>query len=56
MIVKCYSYGSKCPCTRCDKECCIQQSDVDGTDTEKLCEKAKEYCEKTYLSRKGGAE
>ena len=41
MITECYSYTGNCPCLRCKKRCCIE----DPIDTEKLCDKAREYCE-----------
>lgn len=52
MIIKeCYSFGMKCPCTYCDndKDCygCV---DMEIKDTSKLCDKAREYCERTNKS------
>ena len=43
MITKCYSYSGNCPCIKCNKNCCADMGNK--TDTEKLCNKAKEYCE-----------
>lgn len=48
MITICRSYSGNCPCLNCEKECCIQ-SHSEKTDTEKLCDKAKAYCEKCAL-------
>lgn len=50
MIIKCYSYSGDCPCLDCDDFCCEESTENYGlTDTEKLCEKAKEHCEKCAL-------
>ena len=49
MKTKCYSYSGNCPCGNCDKDCCLVGgiADCGGmTDTEKLCKKARDYCEK----------
>ena len=46
MITTCHSYGESCPCVRCEKECCTNMYE---TDTEKLCEVAREHCEKCAL-------
>ena len=46
MITRCYSYNESCPCVHCQKTCC---SDMDVTDTDKLCKEAKEHCEKCAL-------
>ena len=47
----CYSYDGNCPCLNCDKQCCIQWASG-IVDTEKLCDKAKEHCEKSALEYK----
>ena len=46
MITTCYSYDGECPCINCDKRCCIDLEHNGMIDTEKLCDKAKEHCEK----------
>lgn len=43
IINKCYSYGG-CPCVGCMNHCCSRMGD--NVDTEQLCEKAREHCEK----------
>lgn len=49
MITECYSFTRECPCFNCEKNCCIE-TEINGmTDTEKLCDKAKEYCEARAL-------
>ena len=45
MITRCRSFGG-CPCMDCGKECC---QDMWETDTEKLCDAAREHCEKCAL-------
>lgn len=53
MKTKCYSHNGNCPCIDCPENCCIDNTDEsDMTDTEKLCQKAKEYCEKCALLAK----
>ena len=53
MKTKCYSRSGDCPCIDCPDNCCIDNSDEnDMTDTEKLCDQAKEYCEKCALLAK----
>ncbi len=46
-IEKCNSYGGVCPCVFCVNNCCAEMGQ---TDTEKLCDIAREYCEK-YIQR-----
>lgn len=51
MIIKsnrCYSYGGNCPCLECDKFCCQMSWKID---TEKLCDKAREHCERCVLEK-----
>lgn len=53
MKTKCYSYMGKCPCMLCKKYCCGTKADDNGlTDTEKLCDKAREYCESCAIEHK----
>lgn len=58
MKTMCYSYTDTCPCVLCDRNCCIDSSDEnDFTDTEKLCEIAREHCERCaneYKQKVGG--
>ena len=52
MITNCCSYGEHCPCLDCAKTCCVDMGDM--TDTEKLCEEAKEHCERCALKHRRG--
>lgn len=55
MLLQCYSYSGECPCVFCEKNCCINSTDENGlTDTEKLCSRAKEYCESSYNKYQNG--
>lgn len=45
MITQCRSTNG-CPCRECGKGCC---QDMWLTDTEKLCDKAREHCERCAL-------
>lgn len=45
MLTDCYSYGDGCPCLNCDEMCCLHGI----TDTEKLCDRAREHCERCAL-------
>ena len=50
MITKCYSSNGKCPCLECEKNCCEESTDrISLTDTEKLCEAAREHCERCAM-------
>lgn len=61
MKTQCRSYGY-CPCLDCNEICCIENEDDFGfIDTEDLCEKAREHCErcaKEYenYKKEGGVE
>lgn len=49
MITKCYSSSNEnpCPCTFCAEECCLESTDnLSFTDTEKLCDIARDHCER----------
>lgn len=54
MLTECCSYDGKCPCLECDDNCCIENNNECDfmTDTEKLCEKAREHCEKCAKENK----
>ena len=52
MLTECYSFGGKCPCLECEKSCCLHKK----TDTEKLCDEAREYCEKVALEHQKKSE
>jgi hypothetical protein len=41
MLTECYSISGNCPCLDCDRFCCFGKK----TDTEELCDRAREYCE-----------
>lgn len=46
MKTKCHSRSGNCPCVGCHLNCCIESEDEQGlTDTEKLCDEARSYCE-----------
>lgn len=44
---RCEHVGAKCPCIKCDKDCCKNYEDDEhnAIDTDILCEKARKYCE-----------
>lgn len=45
---ECGHYSGKCPCLTCKKECsaCLVVPDGYAVDTDRLCNKAREYCER----------
>jgi hypothetical protein len=47
LFEECGHYQRECPCLTCKKECagCLVALDGYVVDTDRLCEKAKAYCE-----------
>nr|DAJ38255.1 MAG TPA: hypothetical protein [Caudoviricetes sp.] len=47
LFEECGHYSGECPCLTCKKECSACQVAPNGyaVDTDRLCEKAKAYCE-----------
>ena len=47
LFKECGHYGGECPCLSCNKGCSCNETAPAGydVDTDKLCEKAKAYCE-----------
>ena len=49
-VKECKSSNDKCPCMHCEKYCCVDCGVI--TDTEKLCEVAREYCKTLHRGKK----
>lgn len=47
LFEECGHYSGKCPCLTCNEECAACQVAPDGyaVDTDRLCKRAREYCE-----------
>ena len=47
LFEECGHYSGECPCLTCEKECAGCQVAPDGyaVDTDRLCKRAREYCE-----------
>lgn len=46
IVEKCNSYDGDCPCLDCDNLYRCDVCTLDKTDTELLCKRAREYCER----------
>lgn len=47
LFEECGHYSGECPCLTCNEECVACQVAPDGyaVDTDRLCKRAREYCE-----------
>ncbi len=47
LFKECGHYSGECPCLTCNEECAACQVAPDGyaVDTDRLCKRAREYCE-----------